>query len=86
MNPGFQVLSRRRQLLGRAADAVSRLARQPAIGLTACSIRATAAVQRWRERGRQRRALQNLNDDMLKDIGLSRCDVYRESSKGFWRE
>jgi uncharacterized protein YjiS (DUF1127 family) len=43
-------------------------------------------MQRWRERGRQRRALENLNDDMLKDIGVSRCDVYRESSKAFWRE
>jgi uncharacterized protein YjiS (DUF1127 family) len=62
------------------------LARQAAIGLTQCSIHATDAVQRWRERDRQRRALQNLNDDMLKDIGLSRCDVYRESSKEFWRE
>ena len=86
MNLGFQELSRRRQLLGRVADAVSRLARQAAIGLTQCSICATDAVQRWRERDWQRRALQNLNDDMLKDIGLSRCDVYRESSKGFWRE
>ena len=84
MNLGFQEL--RRQQLGRVADAVSRWARQAAFGLTACSIRTSDALQRWRERGRQRRALENLNDDMLKDIGVSRCDVYRESSKGFWRD
>jgi len=86
MNLGLQELNRRRQRLGRVAVALSGLARQAALGLSACSIRATDAVQQWRERGRQRRALQNLNDDMLKDIGVSRCDVYRESSKGFWRE
>ncbi|HEX4570322.1 MAG TPA: DUF1127 domain-containing protein [Dongiaceae bacterium] len=84
MNLGFQELGRQR--LGRVAEAVSRLARQASLGLTACCIRASDAVQLWRERGRQRRALQNLNDDMLKDIGVSRCDVYRESSKSFWRE
>jgi uncharacterized protein YjiS (DUF1127 family) len=84
MNLGFQELGRQR--LGRAADALSRLVRRASLGLTACSTRASEAVQLWRERNRQRRALQNLNDDMLKDIGLSRCDVYRESSRWFWRE
>jgi len=84
MNLGFQGLSPRRQR--RVADRASRLARQAALALTAHAVRITEAMQRWRERGRQRRALQNLNDDMLKDIGISRCDVYGESSKGFWRE
>ena len=86
MNLSLQESGRRRQRLGRAADVVARLARWVTLGLSACSVQASDAVQRWRERDRQRRALQNLNDDMLKDIGLSRCDVYRESSKGFWRE
>ena len=84
MNLGFQELGR--QGLGRVADGVARLARQASLGLAACSIRASDAVERWRERARQRRALQNLNDDMLKDIGVSRCDVHRESSRCFWRE
>ena len=84
MNLGFQELGWQR--LGRVAESVSRLARQASLGLTACSIRVSDAVQLWRERNRQRRALQSLNDDMLKDIGVSRCDVYRESSKSFWRE
>jgi len=43
-------------------------------------------MQLWLVRKRQRRALQELSEHMLKDIGISRCDVYRESSKFFWHE
>ena len=38
-----------------------------------------------RERARQRRWLAALDDRMLKDLGLSRADVARESDKRFWR-
>lgn len=34
---------------------------------------------------RQRRALSNLDDRLLSDIGLSREDVDRECGKPFWR-
>lgn len=34
---------------------------------------------------RQRRALATLDDHMLKDIGLTRCDVEAEVSRPFWR-
>lgn len=40
----------------------------------------------WLERIRQRRALLALDDWVLKDIGLSRADVMRESDKPFWRD
>jgi uncharacterized protein YjiS (DUF1127 family) len=40
----------------------------------------------WIERDRQRRDLQELSDHMLQDIGMSRCDVYREASKKVWHE
>ncbi len=40
----------------------------------------------WSERVRQRRALLALDDWVLKDIGLSRADVMRESDKPFWQE
>ena len=46
---------------------------------------AGAAVIRWLERSHQRRALQRLDDRMLRDIGLSRADVAGESAKPFWR-
>lgn len=34
---------------------------------------------------RQRRALEALDDRMLKDIGLTRCDVDAEAARPFWR-
>jgi uncharacterized protein YjiS (DUF1127 family) len=40
----------------------------------------------WKVRDRQRRALQALSGHMLRDIGISRCDVYREASKKVWHE
>jgi uncharacterized protein YjiS (DUF1127 family) len=39
----------------------------------------------WRERSRQRRHLGELSDHMLRDIGLSRADVWSECTKPFWR-
>lgn len=41
-------------------------------------------LKTWRQKSRQRQALTNLDDDFLNDIGLSRDDVWRESSKPFW--
>jgi uncharacterized protein YjiS (DUF1127 family) len=39
----------------------------------------------WHERSRQRRDLAQLSDHMLRDIGLSRADVWSECEKPFWR-
>ena len=39
----------------------------------------------WHERSRQRRHLAGLSDHMLRDIGLSRADVWQECEKPFWR-
>ncbi|MFB9867387.1 DUF1127 domain-containing protein [Vreelandella sulfidaeris] len=39
---------------------------------------------RWRQLRRERYALRHLSDDMLKDIGISREDVQRESHRPFW--
>lgn len=39
----------------------------------------------WFDLAGQRRALQMLDDRMLKDVGLSRADVEAETSKPFWR-
>lgn len=38
----------------------------------------------WRERSRQRRQLLSLDDQRLKDIGISRADAEVEASKPFW--
>ncbi|HME24396.1 MAG TPA: DUF1127 domain-containing protein [Acetobacteraceae bacterium] len=42
-------------------------------------------VSAWRARARQRYALSMLDDHILKDIGLTRADVDRETLKPFWR-
>lgn len=39
----------------------------------------------WRERARGRLLLQQLDDRMLRDIGLNRSDVERECAKHFWQ-
>jgi uncharacterized protein YjiS (DUF1127 family) len=36
-------------------------------------------------RSRERSVLRALDDHMLRDVGLTRADVYREVSKPFWR-
>ncbi|WP_445011764.1 DUF1127 domain-containing protein [Vreelandella stevensii] len=41
-------------------------------------------LARWRQLRRERYALQQLNDDLLKDIGLSREVVQREARRPFW--
>ena len=47
--------------------------------------RGCEAVLTWAERARQRRQLAELNDYMLRDIGLTRSDVAEEIRKPFWR-
>ncbi len=43
-----------------------------------------ALVARWAQRSAQRRHLRELDDHLLRDMGLTRADVEREASKPFW--
>lgn len=43
-----------------------------------------AGVDTWIERHQYRRGLLELNDHLLKDIGISRADALQEGSKRFW--
>lgn len=47
--------------------------------------RAAAEVGTWMTRARGRRALAELEDRLLRDVGLSRDDARRESAKPCWR-
>ena len=38
----------------------------------------------WQDRARERHRMQALSDAMLRDIGISRADIDRESRKPFW--
>ena len=42
-------------------------------------------VVQWQERARSRHLLRQLDDRMLRDVGLNRCDVDRECAKHFWQ-
>ena len=42
------------------------------------------AILRWHEVRRQRRALLELSDQLLKDIGISRADAMREAARPAW--
>jgi uncharacterized protein YjiS (DUF1127 family) len=44
-----------------------------------------ATVETWLQRRRQRRALLELSDHVLKDIGISRCEALQEGRKPFWQ-
>ena len=39
---------------------------------------------RWYELARQRHQLEQMSDAGLKDLGLSRADIYKEIERPFW--
>ena len=43
-------------------------------------------LREWRQRARDRSQLAQLDDRMLRDIGLTRADAEFLSNKPFWRE
>lgn len=66
----------------------SRLARRGVVlarAVANASRMLAVAIDAMHTRYRARVHLQSLDDRMLKDLGLSRADVSRESSKPFWR-
>ena len=52
---------------------------------TASAAHIVATVALWRARVRQRRHLAALDDALLKDICLTRCDADWEAAKPFWK-
>ncbi len=51
----------------------------------AWTMAAVSIVALLLERGRSRRVLATLDDDQLRDIGISRADAQLESERPFWR-
>ena len=52
---------------------------------TGLVVRAVDLLLIWSDRMRQRRHLAELDDRLLRDIGVSRADVEGEISRPFWR-
>jgi len=51
------------------------------------ALRAIATrIGRWWSRARERRALAQLDERQLRDVGLTLADARRECAKPFWRE
>jgi len=46
--------------------------------------RLVLALLRWQELAQQRRRLLSLDDDMLKDIGITRAEAMQEGTRPFW--
>ncbi|GAB4349184.1 MAG: hypothetical protein Kow006_10560 [Gammaproteobacteria bacterium] len=42
-------------------------------------------LELWQERANQRHRLLELDDRLLKDIGISRAEAEREARKPFWK-
>jgi uncharacterized protein YjiS (DUF1127 family) len=53
--------------------------------LHAALSRLVESLTAWRARIRSRRLLASFDDRMLRDIGIDRARVERESSSSFWR-
>jgi len=71
-------------LVGRRTrfDQLRRSRRRPAAGWL--SLLADTLLL-WQARSEQRRRLAACDDAMLKDLGLSRADIERETRKPFWQ-
>jgi uncharacterized protein YjiS (DUF1127 family) len=48
-------------------------------------VRIAEAFLARHDQARERRALMQLSDDMLRDIGISRAEAHGEAVKPFWR-
>lgn len=79
MTMTYDAFSGTLQTLGRAAPA---LFGAPAALLGALMLR----LLRWQQRARERDQLAKLDDRALRDLGLTRVQLWREIHKPFWQE
>jgi uncharacterized protein YjiS (DUF1127 family) len=56
------------------------------LGLGCVFLAALKTVEVWYERSGQRRRLAQLDDHLLRDIGIDRLAAMEEISKPFWQE
>jgi len=66
-------------------DTIQVAAPQPTLGLPPWITAPLRLLRHWLEIKQQRRRLAQLDDYMLRDIGLTRADVQAEIEKPFWQ-
>jgi uncharacterized protein YjiS (DUF1127 family) len=67
-----------------SAPAISLAPSSPPSTITRLATKAAGSVAGWAEKRRQLRALSELDDHLLQDIGLSHDDVVHACSRPFW--
>ena len=70
---------------GRARGPVGKLEIRKAPGLAGVVRRMIGLLLVWQDRANARHQLAQLDDRLLKDIGISRIDAHYEAAKPFWR-
>ena len=71
---------------GRALATIGTILRQMPHGIGRGALLASDTLVLWRSQSNQRRELAELDNYLLFDLGLSREDVKRETSKFFWQK
>lgn len=66
-------------------DALNFLANRPLTPFSTFALRAVVLLVSWEERRRTRKALHELDDYLLKDLGLTREEAHREATRPFWQ-
>jgi uncharacterized protein YjiS (DUF1127 family) len=56
-----------------------------ATAIAAAILRVADGLAFYRQHLRERRALDRMDDHMLRDIGIRRADIGREANSPFWR-
>lgn len=69
---------------GQKGYAIAGAMPRPAVSLAELIRSIWRRLKRWQQLSAQRRQLAALGDAALKDIGLSRADVFQESERPFW--
>lgn len=64
------------------------VSRLPAVRSTLAALLGTLGdtLRTWQTRARQRRELRSLDDEVLRDVGISRAQARFSADKPFWRE
>jgi len=70
---------------GRARGPVGKLEIRKTPGLAGVIRGMICLLLVWQDRAKSRHQLAELDDRLLKDIGISRIDAHYEATKPFWR-